>query len=307
MKKMFKSLVIGLAVLGLVAGYSFAGSSTTAIGSGWAKDIEVDYSTSYYGHGNDHAGAESYGGGGFNVDAFAKDGWLGNFAAVQGRAIGVNNTDAYAWDVGFTSGANAKSSVYGSSFAAGETVSGWSRGDSVISGETYFQGSVEQWNNAAETGYTAGGISAGNDSFVSFSNGDSFYDNRPFFGVNFESGHTEGYAVTEGSTRVSIDPYGNNRSINGHTETSSYVDTNHRGDSSTTWMHSAGGVVGSISNQYGATAGGRATFAYEGNTDRVSGGANLNATINKTGYSTTVTVNASSYTSTIGHGHHGPQ
>jgi len=303
MKKFFRSLVISLAMLGLIASTGFADSPNfaNANGYGWANDIDAASDTSNHGFGNDYASAKSTGGGGFNVDAFAKNGgWLGNGAAVQGKAVGINDSWACAWDNGLESNSFAKSSVTGTSWALGETLGGWYRNDSIISGNTYFQGTVEQRNGAAETGYRNGQfIKGGNSSFVHFSNGDSFYDNRPFFSVNIEGGFTEGYAVTEGSTNVKIDPYGNTRSISGTTFTKSYVDTNHRGDSRTTYMVGSGGISGKVANSYGAVAGGNASFRYDGTTDAAKGSASLSAKITKTSYSTTVTVNASSSASSL--------
>lgn len=267
-----------------------------ASGYGWAADPDQSYSQSWY--GNDYAGAYALGGGGFSV--FAET-W-GNkeaFAQVFGIGKGYADTCTFAWDSGLTSAAGAVSTVEGWAFAEGFTAAGrvdWrGRGvDSHINGDTFFDAQVDQYNEVAEVGYIAGGIGAGNSSFVHGINGRSFEDNSDFYGLNYEDGYTEGIATTRGFSTVTIDPYGNYRSIRGETETSSYFDTNHRGDGAV--MIGYGGIGGNIENQYGAVAGGSAHFDYfSPYTDSARGGADLNAQIMKTSGSTTVTVNASSY------------
>ena len=304
MKKMFKSLVIGLAALGLVAGYSYAGSVTdTATGSGWANDPDGSYSQSYWGYGNDWASAGANGGGGFNVNATTTGSHFA-FANVDGIAQGFADTDSYAFDTGFSSYSGASASVDGWSAASGTTLAGFTdwrgRGvDSSIYGDTYFQADVNQSNTAKEVGYSAGGVWAENGSYAGIGNGRSFSDNNDLYGFNYEGGYTEGTVRTSGSSSVNIDPYGNNRSISAQTQNSSYADTNHSGDSYTTYMNGGGAVGGTISNTYGATVGGMATFNYDGYTDGAHGSANMNANIYKTGSSTTVIMNASSSSSLL--------
>jgi hypothetical protein len=300
MKKVFKSLVLGLAIVGLVAGVTFAGSSygtsDYASGSGYAADPDQSSSVSNWGWGNDTAGAQANGGGGFNVEATAGGKYFSE-AAVWGTAKGYADTCSYAKDFGTTSVAGAKAEVDGWANAGGETF-GFTNGTGFISGNTFFAGNISQNNYAAETGYAGSqGIDAGNSSTVSFENGQSFYDNKPFLGANYESGYTEGYAVTSGKTEVSIDATGDYKNVNGFTSTSSYFDTNHCGDSA--FMAGSGAIGGQVTNTYGAGAGGTASFNYSGMTDGAAGGASLNATIDKTSHSTTVRVNAASYSSIV--------
>ena len=302
MKKVIKSLVVSLAALMLVVSTSFAGGNYgNASGSGYANDPDYSYSQSYGSWGNDWAEANANGGGGFSVSAKTSgDHFAG--AEVNGTARGETDTKTFAYDTGLTSVAGAKSEVNGFAFASGGTLAGWTGVDSSIEGVTYFDATVSQSNEAKESGYNHGGIVAGNGSYASIENGREFSDNRDFYGVNYEDGYTEGTIKTAGRSSVTIDPYGNNKSISGTTRTTSYADTNHSRDSRNTYMTGGGSVGGGLDNHYGAFVGGQATFGYEGYTDRANGGASLNATINKTSYSTTVTVNASSHSSLISSG-----
>ncbi|RLI60957.1 MAG: hypothetical protein DRO67_08510, partial [Candidatus Asgardarchaeum californiense] len=302
-----KSLVVSLAALMLVVSTSFAGGNYgNASGSGYANDPDYSFSRSYHGYGNDWSEASANGGGGFSVNAETTGNHFAG-ADVYGKAKGYADTCTWAYDTGFTSKAGASSEVDGWAYASGSTLAGFTdyrgRGvDSQIWGNTYFAAEVDQSNSVKEVGYSAGGISAGNSSYAGIENGRKFYDGSDWYGANFEDGYTKGFIKTSGRSEVTIDPYGNNRSIAGYTTTNSYADTNHRGDSSSAYMSGQGGIGGDISNQYGSYAGGQASFNYAGTTDRANGGASLNATINKTSYSTTVTVNASSHSSLISSG-----
>jgi hypothetical protein len=296
-----KKLFVTCLAVAMIFGFSnaFAGSDGYDYGQGWAADPDTSHSVSLWGWGNDKANADANGGGGFWVEA-QTNGSDYHYAEIDGIAVGSADTHTYAFDFGKTSKAGAKSTISGWAFAEGETLAGktdWrGRGvDSLIQGATYFAGVVSQSNEANETGYAGGdGVSAGNWSAVQFENGKSFSDSNDFYGYNYESGYTEGFVSTEGNSIVTIDPDGNFQSLNAKTCTTSYFDTNHKGDSNSAFMQGAGGVSGGVSNQYGAFVGGNAQFSYAGTTDRASGGADMNATIQKTSHSTTVQISASS-------------
>ena len=298
----FKKLIVTLALAAtlIVPGFALACDgpncnghvSDSANGSGWAADPDHSYSVSNHGYGNDSASAGALGGGGFNVNA-ATTGSEWAEAEVFGYARGEADTCTYARDYGTTSVSGAKSTITGNAYAGGVTAAGpfWCGTKSIIEGNTYFKGNVNQSNSANEVGYSVGGIGAGNSSSVDFYNGRSFKDTTTCFGMNYEDGSTRGVATTEGHTQVSIDPYGNNLSIDGKTSTRSYFDTNHRGDSKSAYMTGNGGINGGLTNNYGAFVSGGSSFSYDGVTDGAGGGAYLNANINKTSGSTTVTIN----------------
>lgn len=294
--------IIFMAIM-LAAGSAYAcdwcnGSHTdTAYGAGYAGDPDKSFSQS--GYGNDQASANAFGGGGFWVSAETTGNHFAG-AEVDGIAKGYADTCTYAVDFGTTSKAGAISTVEGWSYAEGGTIAGFTdwrgRGvDSTIQGETYFDAQVQQANGAAETGYSAGWVDGGNSSFASISNGKGFYNGNDFYGANYEDGYTEGIITTRGNTEVSIDPYGNYRGFSASTKTSSYADTNHRGDIDATYTEGRGGVAGVMTNSYGAMVTGDASFNYAGNCDTVEGRANVNAQIEKTSWSTTVRVEANSF------------
>lgn len=292
--------IIFMSVL-LLMGTAYAGGSyhtDNASGAGWATDPDKSFSQSHY--GNDWAKADALGGGGFNVYAETTGRDFAGATVEGSTAKGYADTCTYARDFGYSSEAGSFSEVTGWGWAEGSTLAGktdWrGRGvDSTIEGNTFFNAQVQQGNYAGETGYSAGWVEGGNKSFASINNGADFSDYNDFYGLNSESGYTEGEIYTRGRTKVSIDPTGNYRGFSAETTTNSYADTNHCGDSSSTYMSGDGFVAGSIQNQYGAYAAGSANFNYSGNTDSAQGAANINAQIKKTSNSTTVTVDANSF------------
>jgi hypothetical protein len=265
-----------------------------ASGSGFASD--PDYASDFT--WNDGAMAGANGGGGFAVTA---ESWGKHFAQafVYGTAVGEADTYACAADWGYTSFATAGSQVQGSAFAMGETFGGFWNVKSDIYGSTFFEGMVDQNTYVQETGYNNGqGIEAGQYSFAHGINGENFSDNTTFLGANYEDGYGQGFIKTMGESTVTIDPNGDYRSMSGSVENCSVFDTSYRNDGAV--MLGNGFVQGGIANGYGAFASGASHFSYAGDyTTGAKGQANLNANIQKTSNSTTVTVSAGASSTTL--------
>jgi hypothetical protein len=208
-----------------------------------------------------------------------------------GFITGTATPKAWAWskDYGRTSMAGAGAVFEGSAFSMGyafgrEGCPEWVSSDLFISGEVY------QRNWAGETGYSAGGISGGNESGASFTAGD--FDLDVGNGFAFDMNYVSAKAITKGMTQVSIDPYGNYRSISGFTENFAQVMPGCGATLYESSVYGSGGLSGIIGNgpSYGA---GDVSFSYNGNTYG-AGSANLNATVITGPNSTTVTVSGSS-------------
>lgn len=294
---MKKSLFIALfAVMMMVAAPAMAGWYVQVDGhaAGYAADPDSSYAVSNWGWGNDNASANANGGGGFVVDTFAQG--LGYAVQdIDAYAKGISDTCTYAFDFGTTSMAGAVAKTKGFADAGGEA---YGFLGSKVEGFVFFEGTLSQSNNANEVNYPGNQfVAAGNESFMSYYAEDGFKDYGGLFWSAKDGAKICGEAITKGNSFVSIDYTGDHRSVVANTETSSHFDTSERGDAA--YMRGSGGVMGQVTNQYGAVAGGAANFNYTAKaTDSARGAANLNAQINKTSGSTTVKVSASSYAST---------
>jgi hypothetical protein len=215
--------------------------------------------------------------------------WVPNPAIETGKMTGhsYSNAWSYSKDYGLTSKAGAGASFKGDAFSKG-TAEGDGCGPEIVKSDLYVEGEVKQMNYAGETGYSAGGISGGNESGGSFKAVDS--DFKIGNGYVSDENYVSGSAVTKGFTNVSIDPYGNNRSISGIT--GNFVSITSPDTISQANVYGNGGLNGVISNG-SSFAGGNVSFNYAGSTFG-AGGAMLNASVVTSGNSTTATVSGSS-------------
>jgi hypothetical protein len=261
--------------------------------------------TGWWGNYNDKAYAEATGFGGFNMELYANAdgksleivGWkrvwffhvpifdlVPNPADVDGFGVakGYAKTWSYALDFGRTSMSGAGAYSGGKAFVSGEAT-GIKGCPEFIIAELWIGGNVSQWNQAGETGYSNGQfVDGGNSSFASALGNvwlDETHQTYSLLGFEFGGADLTGYiknghiVSTQGSTLVTIDPYGSYRSFFGTTQNSASVNFGNLNP-----VHSAvggqGGIAGMVNNGM-AYAGGQATFDYSGSTQ-----GNGNATIN---------------------------
>lgn len=268
-------------------------------------------STGRRGNFNDHAEAWADGFAGGSLDVYANAdgthreivfaGWkricffkipifkkvdVDNPASVDG--FGTAESQGTAWtrtrDTGLTSTANAYAQTDGSAFTMG-FAKGLQGSRESVESNVYVGGTVNQWNEAGETGYSSGqGVDGFNESGGYFMAQDHDYESGR--GYAFDTNYIEGGMMTKGMTRVQIDPYGSNRSIKAHTENMVQVNAN---------THDAQvfgyGSVGGMSAKGNSYAGGNAGFSYMGNTYG-TGKATLNANVNIGSTTSTVVVSA---------------
>lgn len=298
---MKKSLFIALfAAMMMVAAPAMAGwfspVEVDGYDYGFAADPDHSGSVSLWGHGNDNAVADALGGGGFEASTYALG--LGYASeSIDGFARGESDTWSYAKDYGKTSKAGAGAKIEGCAVVDAEAFGFF--GYSHVEGYTFFAGSLSQANNANEVGYAYGdGVSAGNNSFVSFDVATKGFEDTGFLFCSADGkDKIHGEALTLGKSEVTIDNTGDHRYVKAETFTKSEIDSSVC--RTTAFMSGAGGVNGQISNQYGAVAGGGAAFSYTSRaTDSARGAASLDAQIRKTSGSTTVSVHSSSYATT---------
>jgi len=268
-------------------------------------------STGYHGNYNDNASAtaDAFAGGNLNVDANAAGtskqltlvGWFFIFPIFDieyvdnpaiadgfGTADGLGKAWTFTDDFGRTSTSKAGAYTFGSAFTAGSAIGKNGCRESVDS-LVYVGGTVDQGNEAGETGYSNGqGVSGGNQSGGSFYAEDHDYVSGRGFAA--DTNYIEGGMLTKGNTVVSIDPYGNHRSIDAFTQNMVEVNAP-AGDS---FVYGSGGV-GGMSSKGNSFAGGNANFGYNGVTYG-NGNSSLNANVNLNGNgSATVSVTAHSY------------
>lgn len=298
MKKLFSILTISAFLLvganSAMACWGWCPKDVTATGNyeGQARDYDSDYEN----RGNERAFAEGAGGPGAYVSTYA-NGY--GYAQEMGFILGEGDADAWAWtkDYGKTSKAGAGAKVDGELIAGGEAF-GLFGNREWVQGHTYFEGEVYQGHHAEESGYAAGFIRGGNQSYASFETMPDYFGDTgrgAAFAIGCEGGNE---IKTKGMTEVSIDPYGQYRSIKGHTEQETTMTGRNGIANASVWGD--GGVGGMISNQNGAYAGGAAEFNYSGNATRANGQADFSAKIKDTGNSTSITVFGSSSASLSG-------
>lgn len=276
--------------------------------TGQAVKTDVSHSeTGWWGNYNDKAHAEATGYGGFNMELYANAdgksleivGWkrvwffhvpifdlVPNPADVEGFGFGKGYADAwsYALDFGRTSMSGAGAHSGGKAFVHGEAT-GIKGCQEFIIAELWIGGSVSQWNQAGETGYPNGQFVDGGNSSYASALGNIWLDDtgQTYNILGFELGGAEltgyvknGHLVsTQGSTFVTIDPYGSHRSFYGTTQNSASVNF---GNLNPVYSEvgGQGGIAGMVNNGI-SYAGGQASFNYSGSTL-----GNGNATINGT-------------------------
>jgi len=199
---------------------------------------------------------------------------ISNPAFEAGFVIGISDAKAWSWakDFGKTSKAGAGAKFEGFALSSGVAI-GEGGCDELVTSNLYVEGSVYQYNEAAETGYYAGGISGGNDSGAYFYAVDNDQDSGNGFAsdINFVSGK----AITKGETFVTIDDKGSHRSIFGTTNNFAKIETHDTLQQAN--VYGNGGVGGVIKNG-NSFAGGNANFSYSGATFG-KGSATLKATV----------------------------
>jgi hypothetical protein len=278
--------------------------------TGQAVKTDVSHSeTGWWGNYNDKAHAEATGYGGFNMELYANAdgktleivGWkrvwffhvpifdlVPNPADVEGFGFGKGYANAwsYALDFGRTSMSGAGAYSGGKAFVHGEAT-GIKGCQEFIIAELWIGGSVSQWNQAGETGYSNGQfVDGGNSSFASGLGNTFLNDTGQTYSIlGFELGGAEltgyvknGHLVsTQGSTFVTIDPYGSYRSFYGTTQNSASVNFGCKLNPVNSAVGGTGGIAGMVNNGV-AYAGGQATFDYSGSTNG-AGNATINGTI----------------------------
>jgi hypothetical protein len=236
MKKILSVLTVS-AFLFVCANSAIAGcwgwcpKDVTATGHYAGQAYDYEYDSEH--RGNDESFGAASGGPGAVVDTYA-NGY--GYAQQSGFILGDGDADAWAWtkDRGLESKAGSGAKVGGSLIAGGEAV-GLFGNRETVTGHTYFSGEVQQGNHAEESGYSYGShIMGGNTSYATMvTNNDYFSDSgRGFAAAGGIESCNE--LKTVGKTEVSIDPYGQYRSIKGTTETE--TTTQARNGISTSYM-----------------------------------------------------------------------
>lgn len=192
-----------------------------------------------------------------------------DFAFQAGSAEGYADVDVYAnnWDNGLSSGAYAEASFNGRTEGTGVALGGFG-GAASVDVNSSFTGYVEQKQLTQEINYQDGqGISAYNTSSAEFTgvrkDSDADCDRRGIAGAaEYDSIYTRGTEVT-GSSFVTIDPYGSNRSYEGVTTSDAKIGSTNawNNDSIVAGAGSIGAMVGSPN--VGAAAG-TASYSFTG-------------------------------------------
>jgi hypothetical protein len=264
-----------------------------------ATSDDVDQSgTGWRGNYNDNARAtaDGYAGGILdvhaNADGYTRILWwkIDNPAFVDGTGTASDESKAWSWakDYGQTSKAGAGAKTSGEAQTVGLAI-GLKGCPEYVDSTVYVGGSVNQWNQAGETGYSNGqGVSGGNSSGGWFNAEDRDYESGN--GYAFDTNSIEGGMITKGKTEVTIDPTGSHRSFSAMTENMVEVNAPNLVGSSVGGDGSVSGVV-----QKGSTfAAAASSFSYNGNTYG-NGNAQLKANIDQGAHSSTVKVTGSAY------------
>jgi hypothetical protein len=227
---MFKKIISAIAIVLIAAAPVWAtdvypyGDSQSSVG-GHSYD-QSHSQTGWWGNYNDNAGAQAGSGG--NASTYSLYTGNNGIAFSEADAAGASKTGSFAMDFGRTSfsGANA-ATVIGVSTSGGAVATDphywWSSKPSAFSAsQAEITGGAGQFNNAAETGYGGAYASGGNQSGAQFyaTAGMASYDN---FGWNRDANSGAalvGTANAQGTTFVTVDPYGNHRSASGITQNS---------------------------------------------------------------------------------------
>ena len=229
-----------------------------------------------------------------------------NEAYQEGSIKAESEAKAWSWakDYGLTSKAGAGIKAEDGYVRFEAWVSGRGGDDESIRSQVLYGADFIQHNAANEIGYAAGGVSAGNESGLYFYGVTPYHDwsglemIASYFGLMRENYTPD--VITKGKSEVTIDPYGDYRSIVAHTENMSDISFpggSRCNPSPSVYLQEAnvwgnGNVNGVIGNG-GAFAGGSASFNYSGYTNG-SGSADMNAYVNTHGDTTKVFVSGSS-------------
>lgn len=193
--------VIFAAVLSIMLAATPVLADTSYVSDG-ADSSKYSNSTSYYGWGNDSAGAGASSMGTFEAKSF---GMRGSYAT--GEAGSQSCATSYAEDFGTTSmsGAQASTGSFATSFAK-----------KLSYNEVSVSGGANQGNSANEVGYSGANAAGGNYTEASY--GSTCYNASLGWG---SSAGIYGSASAQGNTFVTVDPTGNTRSAFGITQGSS--------------------------------------------------------------------------------------
>jgi hypothetical protein len=194
-----------------------------------------------------------------------------DFALQSGGASGYADVDVYAnnWDSGLSSGAYAEASFNGRTEGAGLAGAGFG-GAASVDVDSSFSGMVEQRQLTQEINYQNGqGITAYNTSVAFFSGTRSDSDaDCARCGIagaaEYDSIYTRGTEVT-GSSFVTIDPYGNNRSYSGMTASTAEIGSTNARSWNTNSIVAGNGSVGAMVTKPGnGYATGSASYSFTG-------------------------------------------
>jgi len=221
-------------------------------------------STYWWGNWNDNAGAIATG---VSRAENTNQGEAAFGPAIAGGFAGAENeskTWSWAKDYGTTSKAGAGAKTEGAALAGGLGAGFF--GNNNSESMALVGGTVEQFNEAGETGYGQTGAVAGNISGGVFEVGDHDYD-KGLFEAHTLAG-AEGKIITKGESFVTVDPYGHKRSAYASTENMVDIDVDtldcRRPDYYNGVVFGAGNVD-QQSGKGGTVAGGGASFVYGGN------------------------------------------
>ena len=276
MKKLFSILVVGLMLaFGVNAAMACWGpqcyetdqfkNQAYTTDYGWSQTEKESYSKK----GNDEASAYASGGASAEYEAYSggKGFFVGNYATGQEETGSTSKAKTGAWDTGLQSGAygEAKQVSFGNADACalgGEIGTGmaWTKTQANVDGYVY------QDNYAAETGYASGtGAEAGNWSEAGYEGYavDKDCYKGPIVWAAGSSVDLEGFAYTNGSSFVSVDPYGNTQSATGWTSNLSKAGVTGATEQST--FVNGGGMVNTNAFVTNAGSQGFSTFTYGGN------------------------------------------
>lgn len=192
-----------------------------------------------------------------------------DFAAQAGSAEAFADVDAYAnnWDNGLSSGAYAEASFNGGGEGFGIAGAGFG-GKAEVTVNSQFSGYVYQNQITQEINYQNGqGITATNSSDATFTGmrKDSDYDceRRWIAGAaEFDSIRNGGTEVT-GSSFVTIDPTGDNRSYSGMTTSDAKIGTSNA-QVTESQVNGTGFIGGLVQNPQAGFATGAATYTFTG-------------------------------------------
>lgn len=197
-----------------------------------------EFAGQHQSYGNEFAGTGGWANGEMNNTNQA----YGRYSAQSGYATMDANLKSctVTADFGQTSVSFAKATVHADGFAGG-MAAGLSCNKQTSMSSGWVSGTAGQRNTANETGYGNGQYaSAGNESYASFKEYAPTVSNKGYF-LTGSATCVEGSATTQGFSKATIDPDGNNRSASAYSTNSAAGNNGVGGQGFASTMSAKGG------------------------------------------------------------------